>query len=105
MNQNTHPQTSELYLLEDLEDASKTTQLAKNDLAALSTVADWIKCFVARPHKDLDREGPVCPDPKSYAKRFSNKYLHRTIRGGIGHNLPQEAPEAFVDAIVEVDGS
>jgi hypothetical protein len=54
-------QTNNLYLLEDLDDASKTRQLAKSDLAALRTVADWIKTFVARPHKDLGRAGPVCP--------------------------------------------
>ena len=54
-------QTANLYLLEDLDDASKTTQLAKSDLAALRTVADWIKSFVTKPHKDLGREGPVCP--------------------------------------------
>lgn len=53
---------------------------------------------------ESDANGAPHPDPKSYAKRFSGKYLHRTIRGGVGHNLPQEAPEAFVDAIVEVDG-
>src|SRR4029077_11129792 len=54
-------QTNNLYLLEDLDDASKTKQLAKSDLAALRTVSDWIKSFVARPHKDIGREGPVCP--------------------------------------------
>ena len=54
-------QTNNLYLLEDLDDASKTRQLAKSDLAALRTVADWIKSFVARPHKDLGRDGAVCP--------------------------------------------
>ena len=54
-------QTANLYLLEDLDDASKTKQLAKSDLAALRTVADWIKSFVVRPHKDLGRDGPVCP--------------------------------------------
>ena len=54
-------QTANLYLLEDLEIASKTAQLAKSDLAALRKVADWIKSFVVRPHKDLGREGPVCP--------------------------------------------
>ena len=52
-------QTNNLYLLEDLDDASKTTQLAESDLAALRTVADWIKSFVVRPHKDLGRDGPV----------------------------------------------
>ena len=54
-------QTANLYLLEDLDDASKTRQLANSDLAALRTVADWIKSFVAKPHKDLGRDGPVCP--------------------------------------------
>jgi hypothetical protein len=54
-------QTNNLYLLEDLDDASKTRQLAKSDLAALRTVADWIKSFVVRPHKDLGRAGAVCP--------------------------------------------
>ena len=54
-------QTNNLYLLEDLDDASKTRQLAKSDLAALRTVAGWITSFVARPHKDIGRDGPVCP--------------------------------------------
>lgn len=54
-------QTSNLYLLEDLDDASKTRQLAKSDLPVLRTVADRIKTFVARPHKDLSRAGAVCP--------------------------------------------
>ena len=50
-----------LFLLEDLEDAGKTRELAESDLDALRTVADWIETFVARPHKDLGRPGPVCP--------------------------------------------
>ena len=50
-----------LYLLEDLDDASKTSLFAESDLTALRTVADWIKSFVAKPHKDLGREGSVCP--------------------------------------------
>ena len=54
-------QTAHLYRLEDLDDASQTRPLAKSDLAALRTVADWITRFVARPHTDLGREGPVCP--------------------------------------------
>jgi len=54
-------QTADLYLLEDLEDASKTTQLADGDFATLRSVAAWIKSFVAKPHEDLGREGPVCP--------------------------------------------
>jgi pimeloyl-ACP methyl ester carboxylesterase len=51
-----------------------------------------------------DANGASHPDPSSYAKKFSGKYSHRTINGGIGHNLPQEAPKAFADAVVEVDG-
>ena len=63
-------QTNNLYLLEDLDDANKTKQLAKNDLAALRTVADWIKSFIARPHKDLGRAGAVCPFvPESLEKK------------------------------------
>ena len=38
----------------------------------------------------------------SYAKKFSGKYEHRSITGGIGHNLPQEAPESFAQAIIDV---
>jgi pimeloyl-ACP methyl ester carboxylesterase len=51
-----------------------------------------------------DANGAPHPDPNSYVKKFSGKYSHRTINGGIGHNLPQEAPKAFADAIVEVNG-
>ena len=50
-----------------------------------------------------DRNGAPHPDPSSYATRFSGKYEHRTVSGGVGHNLPQEAPHAFVEAIVDVD--
>jgi hypothetical protein len=38
----------------------------------------------------------------AYAKRFSSRYEHRLIRGGIGHNLPQEAPQAFAEAIIDI---
>jgi len=51
-----------------------------------------------------DANGAPHPDPGSYARKFSGKYEHRTITGGIGHNLPQEAPEAFAKAVVDVDG-
>jgi hypothetical protein len=54
-------QTTNLFLLENLEDASRTRVLAENDRNALRAVADWIKTFVARPHRDLGRAGPVCP--------------------------------------------
>jgi hypothetical protein len=54
-------QATNLFLLEDLEDSSRTRKLADSDLNALRAVADWIKTFVARPNKDLGRPGPVCP--------------------------------------------
>jgi len=50
-----------------------------------------------------DANGAPHPDPGAYAKMFSGRYEHRHITGGIGHNLPQEAPQAFADAVVEVD--
>jgi pimeloyl-ACP methyl ester carboxylesterase len=50
-----------------------------------------------------DANGAPHPDASSYAKKFSGRYSHRVITGGIGHNLPQEAPQAFADAISEVD--
>ena len=49
-----------------------------------------------------DANGAPHPDPASYATKFSGKYEHRIITGGIGHNLPQEAPEAFAQAVVDV---
>jgi pimeloyl-ACP methyl ester carboxylesterase len=48
-----------------------------------------------------DANGAPHPDPSSYAEKFSGPYSHRTIEGGIGHNLPQEAPEAFAEAVIE----
>ncbi len=51
-----------------------------------------------------DANGAPHPPPSAYANKFSGKYANRTINGGIGHNLPQEAPQAFADAIIEVDG-
>jgi pimeloyl-ACP methyl ester carboxylesterase len=49
-----------------------------------------------------DANGAPHPEPSSYANKFSGKYVHRLITGGIGHNLPQEAPQAFAEAVVEV---
>jgi pimeloyl-ACP methyl ester carboxylesterase len=49
-----------------------------------------------------DANGAPHPEPGSYASKFTGKYEHRTITGGIGHNLPQEAPEAFAQAIIDV---
>jgi pimeloyl-ACP methyl ester carboxylesterase len=50
-----------------------------------------------------DANGAPHPPPEAYAKRFTGKYEHRLITGGIGHNLPQEAPHAFAQAVIDVD--
>jgi pimeloyl-ACP methyl ester carboxylesterase len=49
-----------------------------------------------------DANGAPHPEPAAYARKFSGKYEHRLITGGIGHNLPQEAPQAFAEAVVDV---
>ena len=51
-----------------------------------------------------DANGAPHPEASSYRNKFSGKYAHRVINGGVGHNLPQEAPQAFAEAIIEVDG-
>jgi pimeloyl-ACP methyl ester carboxylesterase len=51
-----------------------------------------------------DANGAPHLDSSTYANKFSGKYAHRVINGGVGHNLPQEAPQAFAEAVVEVDG-
>jgi pimeloyl-ACP methyl ester carboxylesterase len=50
-----------------------------------------------------DANGAPHPEPSVYASKFPDKYAHRTVSGGVGHNLPQEAPGPFVDAITDVD--
>jgi pimeloyl-ACP methyl ester carboxylesterase len=49
-----------------------------------------------------DANGAPHPEPAAYAQKFSGKYSHRTVKGGIGHNLPQEAPQAFAEAVIDV---
>lgn len=51
---------------------------------------------------ESDGNGAPHPQPSAYASKFSGRYLHRLIKGGIGHNLPQEAPHAFAEAIFQV---
>ncbi len=51
-----------------------------------------------------DANGAPHPDASAYANKFSGRYEHRVVSGGVGHNLPQEAPQAFTKAIVDVDG-
>ncbi len=51
-----------------------------------------------------DANGAPHPDASAYARKFSGKYAHRVIQGGVGHNLPQEASQAFARAVIDVDG-
>ena len=51
-----------------------------------------------------DANGAPHPEASAYARKFAGRYAHHVVTGGVGHNLPQEAPHAFVDAVVEVDG-
>ena len=51
-----------------------------------------------------DANGAPHPDPAAYRNKFSGKYASRVIRGGIGHNLPQEARQAFAQAVIDVNG-
>jgi len=68
------------------------TQLAEGPLITVPTIT-----------LEGDANGAPHPEPSSYAGKFSGRYSHRTIEGGIGHNLPQEAPEAFAEAVIDVD--
>jgi pimeloyl-ACP methyl ester carboxylesterase len=49
-----------------------------------------------------DANGAPHPEASAYAGKFSGKYMHRIIAGGVGHNLPQEAPQAFAEAVIEI---
>jgi hypothetical protein len=63
-------QTTDVLLLEDLDDSGRTGALAPGDLTALRAVADWMRTFIVRPHQDLGRAGPVCPFvPRSLEQR------------------------------------
>jgi hypothetical protein len=63
-------QDTNLFLLEDLDDTGRTSELARGDVDALRAVADWIRSYVIKPHQDLGRTGPVCPFvPRSLERR------------------------------------
>lgn len=51
-----------------------------------------------------DTNGAPHADPSAYAAKFTAKYEHRLIEGGVGHNLPQEAPRAFAQAVIDAGG-
>jgi pimeloyl-ACP methyl ester carboxylesterase len=66
------------------------TRLAKSPVISVPTIT-----------LEGDANGASHPDPDSYARKFSGKYEHRYVTGGVGHNLPQEAPQAFAKAVIE----
>ena len=51
-----------------------------------------------------DANGAPHPDSSAYAAKFPGRYAHRLLTGGVGHNLPQEAPEAFARAVIDSEG-
>jgi pimeloyl-ACP methyl ester carboxylesterase len=79
-----------------LDDGERKYDEFEKRLAAFPVVA------VPTITLESDANGAPHPDPSAYAKKFSGKYEHRHIAGGIGHNLPQEAPQAFAEAVVDV---
>lgn len=81
----------------DLAKGEKKYDALEKKLAAFPVIA------VPTITLEGDANGAPHPEPSTYAKMFTGKYEHRTIAGGIGHNLPQEAPEAFARAILDVE--
>jgi pimeloyl-ACP methyl ester carboxylesterase len=75
-----------LYAAADLE-----KRLAESTVITVPTIA-----------MEGDANGAPHPEPSAYAKKFSGRYEHRLIAGGIGHNLPQEAPRAFAEAVIDI---
>ncbi len=71
---------------------------------AMVSVSGYLIGSQAVPTMTLegDANGAPHPDPAAYAGKFTGKYQHRTLSGGIGHNLPQEAPRAFAQAVLDV---
>ena len=113
----TPAKATHLFLLEDLADVSRTRELAESDLDALRAVADWIKTFVARPHQDLGRAGPVCPfvpgawerqtlwlAPEEIADRSVHEVVQRinAYKKLFLHAQPLDGDDAHSKAIVVV---
>ena len=93
--------TTDLVLLEDLEDVGRTSELAQSDLDALHAVADWISTFVARPHEDLGRAGPVCPFvPRALERKTLWLAAEQIADRGVSHvvELMNGYKSLFMDA-------
>ena len=79
-------QTADLFLLEDLEDNRRTSDLAERDRDALHAVAEWIKTFIVRPHDELGRPGSVCPFvPRSVERQTLWLAPEQIGDGGVPH--------------------
>jgi hypothetical protein len=65
-----------------------------------------VNCMSSRLPRDIHCAAHCAlhPDASAYARKFAGRYAHRVIEGGVGRNLPQEAPLAFAQAIIDVDG-
>jgi hypothetical protein len=82
--------TTELFRLEDLDDAGRTGELAEGDLDALQAIADWVESYVVQPHQDLGRPGPVCP------------FVPGALDRGTFWLAPERIAERDVPAVVEL---
>jgi pimeloyl-ACP methyl ester carboxylesterase len=82
---------------QDLADGERQYDDLEAQLAASPTIG------VPTITLEGDANGAPHADPSAYASKYTGKYEHRDLTGGIGHNLPQEAPQAFAQAIVDVD--
>ncbi|MFC3677748.1 alpha/beta fold hydrolase [Ferrovibrio xuzhouensis] len=83
----------------ELADGERQYDAVEKQLAAYPAVT------VPTITMEGDANGAPHPEPAAYAKRFTGKYEHRLVTGGIGHNLPQEAPKAFAKAVLDVAAS
>jgi pimeloyl-ACP methyl ester carboxylesterase len=68
-----------------------------------SHAGNWGLISVPTITLEGDANGAAYPDP-GHMRQFAGKYADRTIAGGVGHNLPLEAPEAFARAVIDVNG-
>ncbi len=79
-----------------LAEGERRLDALEQRLAAAPTIA------VTTITLEGDANGAPHPEPSAYTAKFSGRYAHRNI-AGVGHNLPQEAPRAFADAVIEAD--
>jgi hypothetical protein len=74
-----------------------------NRRAFLGAMATGVAAAVPTITLEGDANGAPHADPSAYRMKFTGRYEHRTVTGGVGHNLPQEAPQAFAQAVLDVD--